>query len=534
MTAAFPDNSASDLAAIIDAIERGDPAQALELASDALRRAQYPLAVQHVTEQLARETGAAAAAAAAPELWRRYGGLLARTGHLAEAREALDIALALEPKVYRARIDAGTVAFMRAELDSAATHFERAAALAPGDPEPLASLAAIAARRQRHGEARALAERALELRPGLVTAHMAIARADLAEGHADRADARMTQLLSHASLSDTQRVGALDLRADARDALGTPAGAYVDYVERNAILERVNAPRIALEVPERRIDQARRLAAWFDAAPPAPWQARASADEVRTARGHVFLLGFPRSGTTLLEKALAGHPDVATLEEVDHLAEAGEHLLAGDAALKELMALTAARADELRADYWRGVEGTVGAPLAGRILVDKMPLHTVALPLIARLFPDATILFALRDPRDVVLSCFRRRFQVNAAMYEFLTLQGAARYYDAVMTLATRYRALLPLEFREVRHEALVADFESELRKVLEFIGADWNPAVLEFAERARLRPGTPSDLQLVRGLNAEGIGQWRRYEPFLAPARALLDPWVEQFGYAP
>lgn len=233
----------------------------------------------------------------------------------------------------------------------------------------------------------------------------------------------------------------------------------------------------------------------------------------------------------MLEKALAGHPGVATLEEVDHLAEAGEHLLGGDATLKELMSLTAAQADELRADYWRAVEATVGAPLAGRILVDKMPLHTIALPLIARLFPDARILSALRDPRDVVLSCFRRRFQVNAAMYEFLTLEGAARCYDAVMTLATRYRALLPLEFREVRHEALVADFESELRRVLEFICADWNPAVLDFAERARLRPRTPSDLQLVRGLNAEGIGQWRRYEPVLASARALLDPWVAHCG---
>jgi len=119
-------------------------------------------------------------------------------------------------------------------------------------------------------------------------------------------------------------------------------------------------------------------------------------------------------------------------------------------------------------------------------------------------------------------------------MFEFLTLEGAARYHDAATALARRYRAFLPLEFREVRHEALVAHFESELRRVLEFIGADWNPAVVDFAERARLRPGPPSDLQLVCGLNAEGIGQWRRYEPHLAPARALLDPWVAHFGYTP
>ena len=532
MTAAFPDNAVSDLAAIIGAIERGDPAQALELASDALRRAQYPLAVQHVTEQLARETGTAAAASAAPEVWRRYGGLLARAGHLAEAREALEIALALEPDVYRARIDAGTIAFMRAELDSAATHFERAAALMPGDPEPLASLAAIAARQQRHGDARALAERALALRPGLVTAHMAIARADLLEGHADRSDSRMTDLLDSAVLNDAQRIGALDLRADARDVLGRAEEAFADYAARNAILERVNAPRIAAEVGERRIEQARRLAGWFERTPPGPWRTATGSDTVRSVREHVFLLGFPRSGTTLLEKVLAGHPDISTLPEVDHLAAVGEHLLADDASLQALATLAPSQARALREDYWRNVAASVAVPLAGRILVDKMPLHTVALPLIARLFPDAKVLFALRDPRDVVLSCFRRRFQVNAAMFEFLTLEGAARYYDAVMGLARSYRELLPLQLHEVRHEAMVADLEGEARKVLGFVGADWNSAILDFADRARSRLITPSDPQLARGLSSEGVGQWRRYEPCLRPVLGMLEPWVTRYGY--
>jgi hypothetical protein len=246
----------------------------------------------------------------------------------------------------------------------------------------------------------------------------------------------------------------------------------------------------------------------------------------------VFLLGFPRSGTTLLEKVLAGHPEISTLPEVDHLAAAGEHLLADDASLQALATLTGAQAGLLREDYWRNVEASVAAPLAGRILIDKMPLHTVALPLIARLFPDAKVLFALRDPRDVVLSCFRRRFQINAAMFEFLTLEDAARYYDAVMGLARRYREILPLRFHEVRHEAMVADLEGEARKVLEFIGADWNPAVLDFADRARSRLITPSDPQLARGLSGEGVGQWRRYEPCLRPVLGMLEPWVAYYGY--
>ena len=532
MTATDTDPYIRDLAKIAAAIERGDRARALESAHAALRRVAHPLALQHIADGLTMETGATPAASDAPDLWRRYGGLLARAGHLDDARAALEIALALEPDVYRARVDAGTITFMQADLETARIHFEHAAALRPGEPEPLASLAAVAARQERHDDARALAERALALRPDLVTAHMAIARADLLEGFGNRADARMTQLLKTSALTDAQRIGALDLRADARDALGAHVDAFADYAARNALLERVNAPRISSEVNERCIDQARRLGAWFEGAQPEPWRKRAVVDKVRSVREHVFLLGFPRSGTTLLEKVLAGHPDIVTLVEIDHLAAVGGHLLAGDGALRELATLSAEQTNVLRETYWRGVEASVGAPLAGRILVDKMPLHTVALPLIARLFPDARILFALRDPRDVVLSCFRRRFLINAAMFEFLTLEGAARYYDAVMALARRCRELLPLEFHEVRHEAMVADLEGEVRKVLAFIGADWNPAVRGFAERARARLGTPSDPQLALGLNAKGIGQWRRYDSCLAPVLEILEPWVAHYSY--
>ena len=532
MSSTDTESRGGDLVAITAALARGDRPGALELAHAALQRVENLPLLRHLEEGLARQSGSTPDVSAAPELWRRYGGTLARAGHLEEGRAALEIALALEPDSYRARIDAGTVAFMRAELEDALTHFEHAAALMPGDPEPLASLAAIAARQQRHGDARVLAERALALRPGLVTAHMAIARADLLEGHAERTDSRMTELLVSAALNDAQRIGALDLRAEARDALDRTADAFADYAARNAILERVNAPRIALEAGERRIEQARRLAGWFERTPLDPWRARPGADTTRPVREHVFLLGFPRSGTTLLEKVLAGHPDISTLPEVDHLAAAGEHLLADDASLQSLATLAPAQARTLREDYWRNVEASVTAPLAGRVLVDKMPLHTVALPLIARLFPDAKVLFALRDPRDVVLSCFRRRFQVNAAMFEFLTLEGAARYYDAVMSLARRYREFLPLRFHEVRHEAMVADLEGEARKVLEFIGADWNPAVLDFAGRARSRLVTPSDPQLARGLSSEGVGQWRRYEPCLRPVLGLLEPWVTRYGY--
>lgn len=534
MSAPQPADARDDaLARVRVAVGSGDVACALETAFAVRDQAEQPALMQRVVSGLGRERGSPPDATAAPEIWRRYGGLTARQGNLAEAGWALDLALALEPDVFRARQDAGTVAFMRADLAAARTHFEHAAALQPGDAEPLASLAAVAARQQRHGEAREMAQRALALRPDLVTAHMAIARADLLEGLAGEAASRMTQLLDTLALNDAQRVGALDLRADAFDALDRPADAFADYTGRNAILERVNAPRVAAELSERRVAQARRLLRWFESAAPDSWRSKCAPDAARPVRQHVFLAGFPRSGTTLLEKTLACHPDIATLEEVDHLSAVAGHLLGGDTALRELTDLPAAQADAMRDAYWRAAESSVGASLSGRILLDKLPLHTIALPLVARLFPDAKIVFGLRDPRDVVLSCFRRRFQINAAMFEFLTLEGAARYYDAVMALARRYRALLPLEVLEVRHEAMVADFEATAREALVFVGAGWNPAVHGFAERARARAVTPSDVQLARGLNAEGVGQWRRYAAQLEPATRIVGPWVTYYGYA-
>ena len=528
---------ASELAALVAGAQGG---QASAQAFAALRAGvAHPEVLMQAAKALEAERRRTLVPADAFEMWRRYGGLLARRGLLDAAGPALDIALALVPDDYPTLVDAGTAAFMMADLASAERHLGRASALRPNESAPLASLAAAAARQQRPREAREFAERAMALGADTVTLHLAIARADLSEGLTERSEARLTAQLERAGVSDANRVALLDLRAEARDAQGHVADAFADYTARNAILERTNAARIAQELPERRIDQARRLARHFAGARADAWQARSGTDTdpdtlgASLARGHVFLLGFPRSGTTLIEKALASHPDFVALEEVDHLAAAGGHLLANEDGLQGLERLTPAEAQACRATYWRGVGQTLGDGWQGRFVVDKMPLHTVALPLIARLFPDARILFALRDPRDVVFSCFRRRFQINAAMFELLTLEGAARYYDAVMTLARTGRALLPVAVHEVRHEAMVTGFETEVRAALGFIGADWNTAVHDFAARAGATPHTPSDLQLRRGLNAEGVGQWRRYEAQLAPVRGLLDPWAAHFGYA-
>jgi Sulfotransferase family len=246
----------------------------------------------------------------------------------------------------------------------------------------------------------------------------------------------------------------------------------------------------------------------------------------------VFLLGFPRSGTTLLEVVLEGHPDVVSIEENELFIDAVREFMRQPADVDRLMRADAASLERLRAAYWRLV-ADAGIDAAGKIFVDKHPLNTLKLPLIARLFPQAKILFACRDPRDVVLSCFRHRFQMSAPIYELLTLDGAARYYDAVMALAVRLTSALGLNMCLVRHEDVVTEFTREMNRVCSYLGLEWVPAMGDFAMRTKSRSVlTPSTAQLVRGLNTEGLGQWRRYQAELARVLPLLEPWVKRFYY--
>jgi hypothetical protein len=247
----------------------------------------------------------------------------------------------------------------------------------------------------------------------------------------------------------------------------------------------------------------------------------------------VFLVGFPRSGTTLLEVVLDGNPRVVSLEEHELLADGVLAFMREPVNLLPLARAESPAVNALRQAYWRRVRAA-GADVSGKVFIDKHPLNSMKLPLIAKLFPHAKILFAVRDPRDVILSCFRRRFKMNPSMYELLTLPGAAGFYAAVMTFADTVRRSLLLDWREVRYESLVTGFEGEMRSVCEFIGLEWLADMGEFGDRAQAREhATPSTAQLSRGLVTSATAQWRNYEPQIRSVLPLLEPWMIRFDYS-
>jgi tetratricopeptide (TPR) repeat protein len=459
------------------------------------------------------------------------GLCLARAGRLGEALAAFDGSISLEPGYAPAHANRGWALEMAGDRAGARAAYQRALALDPGAVPALGGLAMLAARSGDPGLAVAYAERALALAPGDAAANLAMAAAALAHREAGAATQRLRALLADPALPEHERGVTLSLLGDALDLAGQTEPAFDAYASANATLERLYAR--APQDEETASVLAGRLLEAFERTGAGAWRRRPAPEPPMPFAAHLFVVGFPRSGTTLLGQILAAHPGAVVLDEQELLAEPARAFLRSADGLDRLSRLEPEALAPWRRAYHRRIAELADA--TGRLLVDKLPMNALGLPLIARLFPEARVLLVRRDPRDVVLSCFRRQFAASAVSRELFTLEGAARLYDQVMRLTELYLAKLDLDVRVQGYEDLVADFEGQTRGICRFAGLEWTPDLSRFGEaRQALEVATPSAAQVRRGLYQDGAGQWRRYRRQLEPVQPLLEPWIRSFGYAP
>ena len=461
------------------------------------------------------------------------GQLLSKLGRWDQAVEAFERAAALKPDFAPTFRNLGFARQGAGDLRGAENAFLRAFELAPQDAEPLSHLAHLASRRSDWDAARRYAEQALAADPSQALALVTLVTVAISTGDYAGADALIASSLEGGRLGGPQRVMMLNNLGDLRHVQQRYEEAFEAYRQSNELCRQLYAHQFAAPGRETAASFADLLIDYFEKAPAQLWSVSGAAGTGNDgAAAHVFLIGFARSGTTLLENVLAAHPAIAALGEKEALGAANEEYLSTDRGLDRLAGATEERLAEFRRDYWRRVEQLCGA-VEGKVFIDKRPMGALKLPLIVKLFPSAKILFAVRDPRDVVLSCYRRQFLLNPAMYELLDLRGAARFYAKMMRLAQIFRTRFGLPWLETRHESLVADFDGELARVLDFFGLKWNDDMREFANKARARDiWTPSATQVVKGLNAEGVEQWRHYRSQLAPVVPILRPWIDAYAY--
>jgi tetratricopeptide (TPR) repeat protein len=456
-----------------------------------------------------------------------------RHDRLREALDKFEAAASLDRNFLHAHLNRAMVRERLGDLDEARQAYEIVVAGDPNAFAALGSLAALAARRSDWPAVRTYAARVLAVDPQQVNANYALALAETAQGNPYDAVSRLLPFVRDARLAPISRALMRGALADAFDASGAYDEAFSWYSA--AAEDLVLAHRAKFDGPQIEAANAyvRRVADYVRQTPERvtklPTAKLASRPEHPSV--HCFLLGFPRSGTTLLENVLAAHPEVQTSDEKEGFAASMREFMTQPAGIAKLCGLGSSELSGYRDAYWRELRDK-GVTFNSRVFVDKYPLNTLKLPLIARIFPDAKILFAVRDPRDVVLSCFRRRFTMNASMYEFTNLVRTAEFYDSVMAFAQEALRAFNLSPLVTRYEQFVEAFDTRALEICRFLEIEWKSELLTFAESAKARAiSTPSSAQVVRGIYQEGVGQWRRYEEHLQPILPILRPWIDLFG---
>jgi hypothetical protein len=242
-----------------------------------------------------------------------------------------------------------------------------------------------------------------------------------------------------------------------------------------------------------------------------------------------FLGGHPRSGTTLMEQILGGHPDALAFDEPPAFQQ---EIIARSPADPDK--LTASARDEMRGRYVKSLLREVSGTTDAKVLLDKNPSPTMSLNVWLRVFPELKVIIALRDPRDVVISCFFQNIMLNATNVNFLSLERTVKHYTDLMDVWLRMRELGGFDWIETRYEDVVADLENEGRKVTEFLGLSWHSDQVAFHENARKKfLYAPTYHDVTRPVYQGAVGRWQRYAAALEPYREKLAPYCRAFGYA-
>ncbi len=347
----------------------------------------------------------------------------------------------------------------------------------------------------------------------------------LAAAALDRGDpasclARVTALLAQPATSSSPlgpyRGTMLALKAQAEEKLGKYRDAFASYLATKA-----SQPKPAVDPEEffRRTVQQRAL--HVPALPP------------DTRHDVVQMLGFARSGTTLLENILDSHPKVETFEEIAGLKAAMDTVAAYISGRRPSPADPAGMYLAARAKYYEELDIRREKPDAS-VLVDKLPMRTSEADFMHRLFPEWRYVFALRHPFDVALSCLKQRFGSNPAMDNFRTFEGTVRSYDHTMSEWFGIHTLDDPAVHYIRYDELVTDFERVASGILRFLGLEWDDEVRNFAGHAERRQAfTPSYQKVRQGLSIGVQTYWRNYGfVFQSEAANPLHKWAEFFGF--
>ena len=265
---------------------------------------------------------------------------------------------------------------------------------------------------------------------------------------------------------------------------------------------------------------------------------RADANQLRPLRRIALLCGHPRSGTTLLEQVLDSHSDITSAEETKLMHDDAYLPLIrdfpeGTSVLQALETVPLNVIRRARENYFHCTEKFLGRQIGGRLLVDKNPGINLLIPMVVRVFPETKFLVALRDPRDVIISCFMQALPPTPISSAYLSLDATVNQYANVMGFWLDMLPRMGNQWMYIRYEEMVADLPPVAKSVLSFLGVQFEESVLKFYEHARAkRVNSPSRDDVRKPLYKTAVGRWRNYQKYLEPYLPALERFVKAFNY--
>ena len=430
--------------------------------------------------------------------------------------------------------DAGQVCLEFDNFDLAIACLHRASQKKGVSIGALINLADIYIRDKRLDEAAELISRAAQMDrkdPRVLLENAMLARS---RGNSPEAESLLRRLLAIPNAGPSARIRVFYELASILDSEGKYDEAMTALLEAKALIRPHMTQQAA--VLQHMQSRAREMEQSITAAVMDRW--RADARKFQPPRRIALLCGHPRSGTTLLEQVLDAHSDIISAEETKMMHDDAYLPLIrdfpeGTSILQALDSVPPSVINHARENYFHCTELFLRQSIGNRLLLDKNPAMNLMIPMVVRVFPETKFLIAIRDPRDVVISCFLQALPPTPISSAYLSLEGTVNQYANVMGFWLEMAPRMGDQWRYVRYEDLVDDLPAAANSVLGFLGLGFEDNVLKFYEHARTRPvKSRAQADVQKPLYRKAVGRWRNYQKYLEPYLPMLERFVKAFEY--
>ena len=430
--------------------------------------------------------------------------------------------------------EAGRICLEFDDLDMAIACLARASQKKGVTVGALITLADIYIRDNRIDEAAEMVARAAQMDRKEPRVLLEEARLTRLRGNTHDAQPLLRALLTNPAAGVPVRVRASYEMAGILDGEGHYDEAMAALLEAKAILRPHTGPHAA--TLQHIQNRAKEMEQTITTAVLDRW--RAEAARLQPPRRIALLCGHPRSGTTLLEQVLDAHSDVISAEETKLMHDEAYLPLIrdfpeGTSILQALDSVPPSLLCNARENYFHCAELLLRGKIGGRLLLDKNPALNLMIPMVVRVFPETKFLIALRDPRDVVVSCFMQALSLTPISSSYHSIEGTVNQYANVMGFWLEMLPRIGDQWMYVRYEEMIDDLPAVARATLGFLGLGFEDNVLKFYEHARTkRVNSPSRDDVQKPLYRTAVGRWRNYQKYLDPYMTRLEPFLKAFNY--